>query len=327
MEISELRLEFTERLRSFAWNQWAQMGLLFSPERDDHWAADPEALLLLTFAVGRDDPRLFEEVLDWLLVNERLISVQRLRNLAIDEEDQILVAAVLDWVAQWRRKNRAAVEELPEPNVGGAPLFLGSRAPPSRPDPAFLKYGLLKGWTEPARRSGHPDLATPINFAFRMRSLIGIGARAEIVRVLLCIDAPRLSLQAIAASTGYAKRNVQEAAGALRAAGVATSTTLGNEQRFELPHERWLRFLDLERAPGHRDWPQLFHALRVLLRWLRDPAHKQLSEYMQASEARSALEGVIADLQFAGVSVSASGPDGAGYWPYFASLLRELPPT
>jgi hypothetical protein len=257
MEISELRREFTERLRSFAWAQWAQMGLLASSARHDRWAADPEALLLLTFAVGRDDPRLFEEVLDWLLVNERLISVQRLRNLAQGEEDQVLVAAVLDWVSQWRRKNRTAVEEAPAPNVHAEPLFLDSKAPTERPDPAFLKHGLLKGWTEPARRSAHPDLAAPINFAFRLRSLIGIGARAEIVRVLLCIDAPRLSVQALAASTGFAKRNVQEAASSLRAAGVAVSTTLGNEQRFELPRDRWLHFLDLKQAPAHQDWPQL----------------------------------------------------------------------
>jgi hypothetical protein len=34
-------------------------------QREEH-AADPEALLLFTFEVGRNDPRLFDEVLDWL---------------------------------------------------------------------------------------------------------------------------------------------------------------------------------------------------------------------------------------------------------------------
>jgi hypothetical protein len=46
------------------------------------WSQDIEALLLLTFEVARADPRLFDEVLDWLVTNEHLISVRRLRTLA-----------------------------------------------------------------------------------------------------------------------------------------------------------------------------------------------------------------------------------------------------
>jgi hypothetical protein len=53
----------------------------------DRSAQDPEALLLFTFEVARDDPRLFGEVLDWLALNERLVSVQRLRNLCRDDAD------------------------------------------------------------------------------------------------------------------------------------------------------------------------------------------------------------------------------------------------
>ena len=49
------------------------MGVLATAERRYRWAADPEALLLLTFEVGREEPRLFAEVLDWLVKNERLI--------------------------------------------------------------------------------------------------------------------------------------------------------------------------------------------------------------------------------------------------------------
>jgi hypothetical protein len=206
------------------------------------------------------------------------------------------------------------------------PLFLGARAPIERPDPAFLEHELLKGWRKPERRSAQPDLVAPINLALRLRSLLGVGARAEVVRVLLSADAPRMSVQALAASTAYAKRNVQEAAASLRAAGVAGSSTIGNEQRFELPRQRWLALLELPRAPLHVDWPQLFHALRVLLRWLREHDREDLSEYMLASEARRVLEAVAEDLRFAGVPVDIGGPDGAEYWRHFASVVRDLPP-
>ena len=326
MLVAELRDGLQHGLSSFLWVQWAQMGMITASSQRDRWTVDPEALLLLSFEVGREDPRLFDEVLDWMLVNERLLSTQRLRNLACDDADRALVGAAIAWVGQWRRKAHAPTPERLSPQDRTEPLFLDARAPVNHPDPAFLEYELLKSWREPERRSGQPDLSAPINLALRLRSLLGVSARAEVVRVLLTVDAPRMSVQALAASTGYAKRNVQEAAASLRAAGAANSSTLGNEQRFELPRQRWLELLELPRAPLHVDWPQLFRALRVLLRWLREPRNEDLSEYMLASEARRVLEAVADDLRFAGVSVDLGGPDGAEYWRHFASVVRDLPP-
>jgi hypothetical protein len=72
MSTSASRQDLQSHLASFLWGQWAQMGILATTERSDRWAADPEALLLLSFEVGREEPRLFEEVLDWLVRNERL---------------------------------------------------------------------------------------------------------------------------------------------------------------------------------------------------------------------------------------------------------------
>lgn len=324
MEISSLRQEFSERLLAFLWSQWAQMGVLAPSTRKDVWAADPEALLLLTLEVGREDPRLFDEVLDWFLVNERWISLQRLRNISRDEADRALAEAAIDWLSLWRRRRAIAPEFLAEPDHKPEPLFLNAGLPVERPDPAFFAHGFLKPATEPARRSASPDFNSPINFAFRMRAMLGVGARAEVARVLLTVEAPDMSLQAIAASCGFTKRNVQEAASSLRAADLASSRTLGNEQRFRMPRNSWLQLLRMDRFPLHRDWPQLFHAFRVLLRWLRDPRNQELSGYMRASEARTLLEGIVDDLYFAGESVSTAGPEGEQYWDHFTSVVRQL---
>jgi hypothetical protein len=303
------------------------MGMLASSSRIDPWAADPEALLLLSFELGREEPRLFDETLDWLLVNERLVSLHRLRNLAVDEEDQALSRAVIQWLGQWRRKNAQQLPAELDSRLDAVPLLLDERIPVERADPAFLANGFLKSWNEPARRSVQPDLTLPINFAFRMRSLLGVGARAEVVRVLLTVDAPAMSLQAIAASSGFNKRNVQEAAAALRAAGAANSWTLGNEQRLDLPREPWLKMLSLDRPPLQVDWPQLFHALRLLLRWLRDPETEHLSDYMRASNARELVEEMSKDLLFAGRTAGPAGAVGDEYWPAFEVWVRELAAT
>jgi hypothetical protein len=324
MQISRLKEELQDDLVAFVWSQWGQMGVLAPSDRVDEWAADPEALLLLTFEVCREEPRLFDEVLDWLLVNERLVSLHRLRNLAVDDNDRALAGAVIEWLGQRRRKSPPRPQVEPDLQQGAVPLFLRDGALVERPDPAFLAHGFLKSWIEPARRSGHPDLTQPINFSFRMRSLLGVGARAEVVRILLTVDVPGMSLQAIAASSGFTKRNVQEAAASLRAAGTATSWNLGNEQRFDLPRERWLQLLSLDSPPAHRDWPRLFRALRMLLRWLRNPDTEHLSEYMRASDARRLVEEMSKDLRFAGVSADPLGAIGDQYWPRFEAWVREL---
>src|ERR1700760_1988169 len=106
MSISQLRDDFQKGLVDFLWDEWGQMGVSAHTSRRDTWATDPEALLLLTFEVGRGEPRLFEEGLDWMLVNERLLSVKRLRNLVDDDEDRRLVEAVLGWLGQNRRRAR-----------------------------------------------------------------------------------------------------------------------------------------------------------------------------------------------------------------------------
>lgn len=279
MQTSATREDLRVRLASFLWRQWAQMGVLATAEHNDRWAADPEALLLLSFEVGREDPRLFEEVLDWLVVNERLFSIQRLRNLARDEDDRALVEAVVGWLGRQRRRSR--LEARPAPTTGSSkaqPFFRNSTLPVGDPDPSFLAQGFLKPMSEPSAKSQVPNVLLPINFAFRLRLLLGISARAEATRILLTIGAPRVNVQALAAATAYTKRNVQEAVTSVTAAGVLSSFEVGNEQRFDIPLDRWAEFLELDDLPLHQDWPQLFAAYRKILRWLADPAHEGLTD-------------------------------------------------
>ena len=73
MPISELRKRVDNELLDFVWNEWAQMGVFADPKVESPWAADPEALLLLTLEAGRSDARVFDETLDWLAVNAGLI--------------------------------------------------------------------------------------------------------------------------------------------------------------------------------------------------------------------------------------------------------------
>ncbi len=322
MSISTLRDDFQKSLVNFLWDEWGQMGVSANTNRRDTWAMDPEALLLLTFEVGRGEPRLFEEVLDWMLVNERLLSVQRLRNLVIDDEDRRLVDAVLGWMGEKLRRQRLGARS-PKTEGQPQPFFRGSLLEVPDPDSAFLAQGFLKPQTEPSGKSQVPYLRSPINLAFRLRLLLGVGVRAEVARALLTTDAPWMNAQALAATTAYAKRNVQEAAAALASAGFVEVRVVGNENRF-VPTGSWGMFLEVDRLPGTKDWPQLFRAYRVVLRWLFNRTTQGLSDYLLLSGARTLIEEVDADLRFAGFPVSAQ--EATRDLPSFEGFIKDLLP-
>ena len=319
MSISELRDRARRELTGFAWDQWAQLGVFAPTQRRDAWAIDPEALLLFTFEVGRNDPRLFDEVLDWLLTNEKLVSVQRLRNLCLDEADHDLAEAALTWTARARPRSGFVARNKPERSEAPQPLFRTAAQHVRDPDEAFIAFGLLKPAAEPSRKSRPPDLGAPINFAFRMRQLFGVGSRAEVVRFLIT-NSEAAGAQVIADSAGFAKRNVNETLAALVASKIVTAFEIGNERRYSLNLVMWGQLLGFEPGtwPTYREWPRLLWALRRLARWLEDPRLDALSKYMLASEARSLMDEIGPGLSFGGVpSPVVPAAQGEQYWEYF----------
>ena len=309
MEISALRQRLASALLQFAWDEWAQMGVLAAPPRPRRWAQDPEALVLLTLEVAREDARLFDEVLDWLVRNEALISTRRWRTLCEDADDRRLSDAVIDWVMRQVRPRSAAPIGTAEDGEAEA-LFrtAGDEAlPVLRADPVFLAHGLLRPPAQTSGKSLAPDTWAAINFAFRLRHLLGVGTRAEAVRYLLTADIESVTVADVAGPSGYAKRNIQEALASLAAAGTATVVSTGGEQRFAIDRSRWafLLGLDTKELPVYRDWRNLLGALRQVLRWLSRPDLESLSDYLQASQAADLLDRVRPRLNQAGILLPA----------------------
>jgi hypothetical protein len=321
MPTSALSDRLRQSLLDFAWNEWGQMGVLAEPARTSPWAEDPEALLLLTFDVGRHDPRLFDETIDWLAVNGRLISQQRLRNLCIDELDRRLADAALAWAAPHQPALRSAAMRPPYDRAPAEELFPAAPAR-GRLDSAFTAYGWSKAPTQPSGKSRAPLLDRPINFAFRLRRLFGAGSRAEIVRFLLTSRSPGAQAEVVRRAAGFSKRNVLDTANELVAAGALGSYTLGaaGERLYHADLDAWREFLSLEELPAHRDWPQLLGALRLLHRELSDLRWSDMSDYVRASEARQLMKRVAPDLRYAGVPTSDAGT-GADYWRTFVATV------
>jgi hypothetical protein len=301
MNLAEFSEQLSRSLVEFCWDEWAQLGVLAGQKRISPWVVDPEALIVFTLEVARADPRLFDEVLDWMLLNERLLSVRRLRAMCNGADDRILVQAVIGWL-DWQRPRARLKAQLQQPSETSVSLFHGE-GPLAEMEPSFEAAGLLRSRLLPSHKSRAPDLAAPINLGFRLRAILGVGIRAEVIRIMLTIRAPWMTAQALGQLSGYSKRNVHEALTGLTDAQVLAGFTVSGEERYSLNKNIWAALLQCspDTLPEHRDWPQVFSALRGILRWSEHAAQVGDSEYLLASNARQLLDQLRSELSLAGI--------------------------
>ena len=324
MQTSALRDRVTTTLLDFARDEWAQLGIFLEPSRSpDSWAQDPEALLVFTLDVARDDARLFDEVLDWVRLNGGALSGRRLSRLAHgDGLEGALVSAVVEWAAEHGSPLRMHVGVAAR---SAEPISVFERPGlPGRSDEIFLRHGLAKPATRPSRKSSTPDLLLAINLAFRLRSLFGVSSRAEIVRFLLTSGVSDATTLAIAEAAVSTKRNVNDALNDLAVTGVIERFVIGNEARYGLDRSRWASFLGLapDAVPAYRDWRSLLSALGEIRRWLLSPEVDELSEYLRASEARQLVARIKPALERAGIAVIERGIVEE-YWPSFIKTVEN----
>ncbi|MGH3251370.1 MAG: hypothetical protein ACRDOI_34895 [Trebonia sp.] len=328
MKIAETRDNVSQGLVDFAWRQWAQIGVSATIAGADRWAVDPEALILFTIGIARRDPRLFDEMLDWMAFNRALLSTQRLRNLAGRFPVPAgLVAAVSAWTRPAAPVNLLVSEAEPAPN-GERVFSPDALAFVSQPDPTFAVHGFIR---PPAARTGkshEPNPALPVNLSFRLRHLFGPGGRSEAMRVLLTYRDGPLDAARIADEAGFAKRNISDVLTSLAASGVIRAAWVGNERHFTAYRERWALLLDFAGPadmPSFVSWAHLLPAALEISMWLDEKAGTAESEYLIASQARSLIHRLTRDLEAAGVVIPQRQPaHGAGYLPVFAETSNAL---
>jgi hypothetical protein len=259
------RDRYLETLLDFLWREWTALGVAGHDRTLPKHVVDPEALLLLTCSIGRYDPRLFDEVMDWLLINGSFVNVQRLRNILRKEEfgGVPVLVAVADWLSvrgkpqKWKPlaqtlKDRNPKCALPvehrareDSDLGMAYSPIGGAAvpffylPDGRPlpvlqdkDETFLRHGLLRTRLQPRGLS----TAFPTNNLaarlLRLRALFGVSIRCDVLNYLALngVGHPR----EVARELYYAQKSVYDVLADLEHAGVAVSAKGLRERTYRL---------------------------------------------------------------------------------------------
>jgi hypothetical protein len=329
--LSELRERVREGSLDFAWRQWAQAGVAANIAGFDRWAIDPEALILFTIAVTSRDPRLFDEVLDWMAVNRPLLSMQRLRNLSkrfpLDPE---LVRAVMAWAEDPKLSAVREPESAQDRQREMRPVF--SRDVLSfigEPDPVFAGYGYVRPRITRSGKSRDPDPKVPANFAFLLRHLFGPGSRSEVIRVLLTFSDGPLDAARISDESGFAKRNVNETLSGLVSSRTVKARRSRNERVFTAYRNKWAELLEVgpsaEFMPLFVSWVHLLPAFAEVVEWLDRMADTEYSEYMVSSGARDLVERIAPDLEAASVEIGPKAPGhGTAYLSTFTDIIDAL---
>lgn len=300
--LPDFRARCLEAVLDLLWRQWCSLGVAghSAPASRTH-LIDPEALLLATASLGRHEPRLFDEALDWLGRYGSLINLQRLKNLqhGTGLGDENVLRGIADWIAsksaqpRWRalaRRGRSS-EKL-------QPLFIGIEGPtPHDSDAIFLAHGLERSPFQPRGMSRAPNPTQPPNLMIALRALIGVSARVEVILCLAGGAAAHAS--EIARMTGYAPRTLQALlqemtlSGHLLTQEPTTSSTAkvrrGANRRYHLQPTDWTFLTNGRALPQWFPWTALFSLVRQAIAAIPATDEKARHPAVISSKLRNSL--------------------------------------
>ena len=296
--LKAFRDEYLDLLLRFLWAEWTTLGVSGQDSKPVRHVIDPEALLLFTCSLGRYDPRLFDEALDWLAVNGRFLNVQRMKNILRQEPfrgGQVL-SAVADWLLQrgdplkWNLLARTAP---PRPAREG--LFYladGRKMPdPVEKDTVFLAHGfarnpvVLRGYSRP-----FPADTMPCHL-LKLRALLGVSSRCDVLAYLAMNRSghPR----EIARETYYSQKAIHDVMNDMACSGVVQSARLGRERTYRIS-SNGLPFLTNEaEMPGWINWPVLLAAAETVWAKVEELNAAALDPLLEASEIALTMEPLL----------------------------------
>ncbi len=307
--LNDFRDTFRDSVIDLLWRQWTTIGV---SGHGDQWRGslvDPEALLLLTCSAGRYDARLFDGMMEWMACNGQYINVQRLKRIMATEEftgGRVLAAVAAstrDSVSAAKWATMAAPTQMGEKE----PLFFlknGNPMPTVKEcDPLFSSHGLLRDVYKARGVSlaFRPELAS--NLILRLRALLGVNARAEIIAYLLLNE--QGSPGSLARDAYYFPLTISKAMTEMRDSGFLASRVNGRRRDHRLVPEAWRDLFVGQEHLRWIVWPRILRAIEVLWFFLRDDSLVAKEPLTQASALRRVLlKSVVDRAETSGVEFS-----------------------
>ena len=319
MSPKDFRSFFQENILNFLWRQWSALGVLGEAKTADPWAIDPEPMILFTLEMGRYEPRLFDELLDWLVVNGRWIDIQRLRGILRQKDPGVvqLTGAVAAFLTQetaerkWQNMAKFCKTKMWEDAKGAQPLFFGKDGKPQpmadKPDFSFLSSGFNRPELELRGLTREVPITAQSTIRFLLRALFGVGSRAECLVYLLTHDGGHPA--EVAKAIGLSVRGTQDALIDLSRSGLVLTRVIGKRKiEYWLSQERWWEFLSKGslteiRKPIWITWIALYSGLSKVWGAINEIGREGMTDYLRSSRLRDSLDEVGNEFSKSGLDV------------------------
>jgi len=216
------------------WSLWTELGVP-GPRRDHRRAiVDPERLLTVTPWFARADARLLDLVFSWCIQHGTRLSGSRLTALVRTAHPDARFAA------------EAFLAELA---TAGVPLVRVQPLPAARPR---------------AHRDLPIDAERPALLRLRMRALVGVGGRADLLVALLSAPGAWVSATSLVDEVGMAKRHIARVLAELADGTIVHARQRGNVREFRLANPRALaELVALPEDAVFPRWSSVFEWMRL----------------------------------------------------------------
>lgn len=311
--LKNFRAALTEAVLDVIWGAWSQVGVMGHGQPGEGLIVDPEPLLLLTWECAREDSRVFDEVLDWLVRNGRWVNVVRLTTLL--EEDQTcsanLAGAVAAFMMQHNKgpKWRKLAEHCqPDSKETLTPLF-HRQGKPLNPvgdqrDEIFVRYGwarspvFLRGQSQPM------PAWTPTSLVLKCRAFFGVNIRADVFAWLVAHGQGTAS--GLARELGYSQRRVQDTLMEMQLAELFQIRFDGNRKEYSLDASKgWqLLFEATSKRAAWFNWRAFGRGISIVWKKAFTMKEQDLTADLFESEMGKTLIESQPDLTAAGVPLS-----------------------
>ncbi len=334
MLLNAFNEDLHKRMLDLIWRQWTALGVHGYGASWEGSPVDPDSLLLFSCTAARQDARLFDAMVEWMEHNGRYVGVTRVRRMlgSGDFAGEKVFHAVVQTTAdsestpKWQRlAGSFACKDGEEPLFylsGGKPLpVVGD------PDSRFLKWGLVRDRYNSRGVAGTFDSRNPASILLRLRALLGVNARCEILLYLMLN--PSGTPRAMARTCGYEPTTVVKAMREMADSGLLDVRKDGRHTVYRIEARDWCRLLiEKDVALSWISWSQLFGALERIMTVIDHAVRTEESKLAQASILRRVFEdGCIGALEKVGLEWRFGdfrALPGAALVPHTISKLDQL---
>jgi hypothetical protein len=323
--LKNFRTEFAQTVLDFLWSAWSQVGVMGGSAPSQPLLVDPEPLLLLTWECARQDPRAFDEVLDWLAPNGRWINVVRLSSLL--EEDQVCAPTIAGAVAAFMAERdktpkwRTLAERCKPTGKARSEVLFQRQGKPltslaGQADRSFLRYGWERSPIQLRGQSQRLPAWTPASLVLKCRALFGVSIRADVFAYLVARGPATAS--GLARELGYSQRRVQDTLVDMQLADQFQTRFDGNRKEYSIDSNKGWQLL-FEATPERAawfNWRAYGRAVSTVWKGAFALREEGLTAYLYESEMAKVLKAAMPDFTAAGLALSAR--------PTTTELLEKL---